>query len=163
MSTSDSWLRQVLAEARAAGDPSRLAAAVPYAQTMGISLLLAPGGPHAGELLGVMRFGEHLIGNPVLPALHGGALCALLESTAIFQLLWESELSATPRTIGLTVEYLRSGRPVDTFARGMPTRQGRRVTNVRVEAWQDDRSRPIAVASAHFLVHSDEGPAKLEI
>nr|WP_276600356.1 MULTISPECIES: PaaI family thioesterase [unclassified Nannocystis] len=110
-----------------------------------------------------MRFAEHLIGNPVLPALHGGALCALLESTAIFQLLWESELSATPRTIGLTVEYLRSGRPVDTFARGMPTRQGRRVTNVRVEAWQDDRSRPIAVASAHFLVHSDEGPAKLEI
>jgi acyl-coenzyme A thioesterase PaaI-like protein len=157
-----SKLQQAIAQARAAGDPARLAAFVPYAQTMGISLLLAPEGPHAGELLGVMRFGEHLIGNPMLPALHGGALCALLESTAIFQLLWESELSAAPRTIGLTVEYLRSGRPVDTFARGVPTRQGRRVANVRVEAWQDDRSRPIAVASAHFLVHSEADASKSE-
>ncbi|MFY0536666.1 PaaI family thioesterase [Nannocystis pusilla] len=152
----------MLAEARAANDPSRLAAVVPYAQTMGISLLLAPEGPHAGELLGVMRFGEHLIGNPVLPALHGGPVRAARVDGDLPAAV-ESELTATPRTIGLTVEYLRSGRPVDTFARGMPTRQGRRVTNVRVEAWQDDRSRPIAVASAHFLVHSDEGPAKLEI
>ncbi|MDC0718261.1 PaaI family thioesterase [Nannocystis bainbridge] len=163
MSPTDAWLQQVVAEARAAGDPGRLAAVIPYAQTMGISLRLAPDGPHAGELQGVMRFGEQLIGNPMLPALHGGALCALLESTAIFQLLWESAPPATPRTISLTVEYLRSGRPVDTFARGVPTRQGRRVTNVRVEAWQDDRARPIAVASAHLLVHSDEGPVKFEL
>ena len=37
------------------------------------------------------------------------------------------------------VDYLRSGRPVDTHARAIVTRQGRRVTNVRVEAWQEDR------------------------
>ena len=111
-------LGEQVAAARAAGDPAALAAMVPYAQTMGISLALIK-----GELIGVMRFGEHLIGNPRLPALHGGALCALLESTAIFQLLWDGELTTAPRTIGLTVEYLRSGRPVDTFARGVPTRK----------------------------------------
>lgn len=145
------WLAQRVAEARAAGDAAGLAALVPYAQTMGISLMV-----EGGELLGVMRYSEHLIGNPRLPALHGGAICALLESTAIFQLLWEGEVAAAPKTIGLTVEYLRSGRPVDTFARGVPTRQGRRVANVRVEAWQEDRGRPIAVASALFLVGSRE-------
>lgn len=150
-------LMRQLEAARAAGDPAALAAMVPYAQTMGISLALL-----GGELVGVMRFGDHLIGNPMLPALHGGALCALLESTAIFQLLWEGELTAAPRTIGLTVEYLRSGRPVDTFARGVPTRQGRRVASVRVEAWQDDRARPIAVASARFLLHSATEAAKPE-
>lgn len=123
---------------------------MPYARTMGISLTIRD-----GELLGVMTFGEHLIGNPTLPALHGGAISALLESTAILQLMWEGEVAAPPKTIGLTIEYLRSGRPVDTFARGYPTRQGRRVANVRVEAWQDDRSRPIAVASARFLVLGD--------
>lgn len=148
-------LGEQVAAARAAGDPAALAAMVPYAQTMGISLALIK-----GELIGVMRFGEHLIGNPRLPALHGGALCALLESTAIFQLLWDGELTTAPRTIGLTVEYLRSGRPVDTFARGVPTRQGRRVASVRVEAWQDDRARPITVASARFLVHSETEVAK---
>lgn len=160
---SEALLRQ-LAEARASKDPARLAAVVPYAQTMGISLVLAPpSSPSAApELLGVMKFSEHLIGNPMLPALHGGAICALLESTAIFQLLWDGELTATPKTISLTVEYLRSGRPVDTFARGVPTRQGRRVANVRVEAWQDDRSRPIAAATAHFLVHRDAAPTKAE-
>jgi Fe-S cluster assembly protein SufB len=32
------------------------------------------------------------------------------------------------------------------------TKRGRRVINVRAEAWQDDRARPIATAFAHFLV-----------
>lgn len=146
-------LMQEVARARASGDPAALAALVPYARTMGISLTLRD-----GELLGVMSFSEQIVGNPLLPAIHGGAICALLESAAIFQLLWESELEAAPKTIGLTVEYLRSGRPVDTFARGIPSRQGRRVAHVRVEAWQDDRARPIAVASAHFLVRSSREP-----
>lgn len=138
--------------ARARGEPAALAEMVPYARMMGISMVL-----QEGELLGVMRFADHLVGNPMLPAIHGGALCALLESTAIFQLLWEGGLGAAPKTIGLTIDYLRSGRPIDTFARGVPTRQGRRVANVRVEAWQDDRERPIAVASARFLLAVDEG------
>jgi uncharacterized protein (TIGR00369 family) len=88
----------------------------------------------------------------MLPAIHGGVIAALLESTAIFQLMWETEAIVLPKTITLTVDFLRSGRAVDTFARGILTRQGRRVANVRVEAWQDDRARPIAVASAHFLL-----------
>lgn len=149
-------LMQLLAECRRSGDPAPLAAAVPYARTMGVSLVL-----QAGELLGVLRYGEHLIGNPMLPALHGGAISALLESTAIFQLLWEVDLEAPPKTINLTVEYLRSGRPVETYARGRTTRQGRRVSNVRVEAWQTDRSRPIAVATAHLLLRSED-PTPLE-
>jgi acyl-coenzyme A thioesterase PaaI-like protein len=57
-----------------------------------------------------------------------------------------------PKTITFTVDYLRSGAPIDTHARGIVTRHGRRVANVRVEAWQDDRTRPIASAHAHFLV-----------
>ncbi len=87
-------------------------------------------------------------------------LGALLESTAIFQLMWETEVIVLPKTITLTVDYLRPGRPVDTYARGILTRQGRRVANVRVEAWQDDRSRPIAVASAHFLIEVAETAAE---
>jgi acyl-coenzyme A thioesterase PaaI-like protein len=54
--------------------------------------------------------------------------------------------------VTITVDFLRSGRPVDTFATGVFTRQGRRVVNMSVEAWQEDRSRPIARANAIFLV-----------
>ena len=137
--------------ARRSGEISQLVDAVPYASFLGIRLVRID-----GELLGHLRFGEHLIGNPLLPALHGGVIGALLESTAIFQLMWETEAVVLPKTITLTVDYLRSGRPVDTFARGILTRQGRRVANVRVEAWQEDRTRPIAVASAHFLIEMAE-------
>ena len=137
----------MIAQARASGDPAGLAAQVPYAQTFGISLAL-----QQGELLGVMKFSDALVGNPMLPAIHGGAICALLESTAIFQLLWESETIVLPRTITITVDYLRSGRAVDTFARGTITRLGRRVASVRAEAWQEDRTKPIATANAHLLI-----------
>jgi len=143
----------LITAARRSGEISQLVEAVPYASFLGISVVRID-----GELLGHLRFGDHLIGNPLLPALHGGVIGALLESTAIFQLMWETEAIVLPKTITLTVDYLRSGRPVDTFARGILTRQGRRVANVRVEAWQEDRSRPIAVASAHFLIETPEPP-----
>ena len=60
-----------------------------------------------------------------------------------------------PKTITLTVDYLRSGAPVDTHARSIVTRHGRRVANVRVEAWQADRAAPVATAHAIFLVMRD--------
>src|SRR5262249_61430048 len=96
--------------------------------------------------------GGQRTGKPGLPGLHGGTLGALLESAAVFELLCRSETMTLPKTITLTIDYLRSGAPVDTYARGVVTRQGRRVTNVRMEAWQADRSAPVATAHAVFLV-----------
>src|SRR5207253_2589126 len=99
-----------------------------------------------------LTYGDHLVGNPTIPALHGGTLGALLEMTAVCKLLYESQAAVYPRIVTITVQYLRSARPVDTFARSIITKQGRRVVNVRSEAWQDDPARPIATADAHFLV-----------
>lgn len=140
-------LLERLAAAKAAGDLQGLIDLVPYARLLGLSAALVE-----GELITTMRFADHLIGNPSLPALHGGSLGALLESAAVFELLWRAETLALPKTITLTVDYLRSGAPVDTHARGVVTRQGRRVTNVRMEAWQGDRGAPVATAHAIFLV-----------
>jgi acyl-coenzyme A thioesterase PaaI-like protein len=140
-------LLDVVAEARRSGDLSGLVGSTPYNKFMNI----APENS-TGELLTRMRFSPPLIGNMMLPALHGGTIGALLESAAIFQVLWEVETIAIPKIITITVDYLRSGRPVDTLARATLTKQGRRVVNVAVEAWQDDRARPIASANAHFLI-----------
>lgn len=136
-----------LAAARARTDYQAFIDEVPYARFLGLGA-----GMQGDELVTTMRYHDQLIGNPALPALHGGTLGALLESAAIFELLWRAETIVLPKTITLTVDYLRSGAPVDTHARGIVTRQGRRVTNVRMEAWQTDRGAPVATAHAVFLV-----------
>jgi acyl-coenzyme A thioesterase PaaI-like protein len=137
---------------RQGGDTRALVDAVPYARFLGLSIEL-----EEGRIIGRMPFADHLVGNPVLPALHGGTLGGLLESTAIFQLLWEAETLVLPKIINLTVQYLRSGRPLDTSARAVITKHGRRVASVRAEAWQDDPARPIATATAHFLILPSDG------
>ncbi|HEY6039917.1 MAG TPA: PaaI family thioesterase [Kofleriaceae bacterium] len=136
-----------LAEARRSGDYQALLDAVPYSKFLGLSARA-----DGDALITTMRFADHLIGNPALPALHGGTVGALMESAAIFELLVRAETVVLPKTITLTVDYLRSAKPLDTHARATVTRQGRRVTNVRVEAWQEDRANLVATANAIFLV-----------
>lgn len=146
-----SSLIQRLREARDRGDHTGLSEAIPYARFMGLRSERV-----GGELLCKLDFSEAIIGNPTLPALHGGAVGALIEWAAVFELLWSSDLVSLPKTINLTIDYMRSARPIDTWAKGTVTRHGRRVVNVRVEAWQDDRAKPIAMGLAHFLVSPDE-------
>jgi len=141
----------VVRAAKQTGDVSALVAAIPYLRFLGISADTA-----SGELVGKMAYSDALIGNASIPALHGGAIGALLESTAIMQALWESETTALPKIVTITVDFLRPGRPADTFAQGVFTKQGRRIVNVGVEAWQEDRARPIARAQAIFLVEPVE-------
>lgn len=138
-----------LAEAKRSGDMQAVFDAIPYSKFLGLSARM-----EGDELITTMKFAPSLIGNPALPALHGGTLGALLESSAIFELLWRAETIVLPKTITLTVDYLRSGQAVDTHARSIVTRHGRRVANVRVEAWQTDRAAPVATAHAIFLVMS---------
>lgn len=136
-----------LEAAKRTSDFEGLLAAIPYAGFLNLAAAM-----QGDELITTMRYAPHLVGNPSLPALHGGTLGALLESAAIFELLWRAETIVLPKTITLTVDYLRSAAPVDTHARGVVTRQGRRVTNVHVEAWQAEPSNPVATAHAIFLV-----------
>jgi uncharacterized protein (TIGR00369 family) len=145
-----------LDEARRKRDVSRLAEAIPYAKWMHIAPETT-----TGELLTRMRYHESLIGNTHLPAIHGGTLGAMLEMTAIFHLLWETDAQTVPKIVNITVDYLRSAGPRDVIAAAKVTKQGRRMVNVFAEAWQDDRSKPVASASAHFLVQSDDAPSSL--
>jgi uncharacterized protein (TIGR00369 family) len=143
-------LRDAVLAVRESGDFGPLQEAIPYVRFMGITAELAD-----GDVRGRMQYSEHLVGNANVPALHGGTLGALMESTAIFKLLWHGETEAVPKTINITVEYLRAARPQDVFAKAVFTRRGRRVANVRVFAYQDDPDKPVAVATAHFLLAQD--------
>ncbi|MDD8023467.1 MAG: PaaI family thioesterase [Paracoccaceae bacterium] len=142
-----------------------LVSGVPYIQFLGIEF-----DRRGDELTATLPFDEKLIGNPMLPALHGGVTAAFLEVTAIIELswtlLWEdveagridlssldpTHLPRLPKTIDFTVDYLRSGLPRDAYARARVNRSGRRYASVHVEAWQDNRTRMFAQATGHFVM-----------
>ena len=141
----------------------RLVSGIPYADYLGIRF-----DRRGDELTAVLPFAEKLIGNPALPALHGGVTAAFLETAAIIELAWglvwesmeagqEEPPVRLPKTIDFTVDYLRSGLPRDAYARARINRSGRRYASVHVEAWQDNRTRLFAQGTGHFLMPARDG------
>jgi acyl-coenzyme A thioesterase PaaI-like protein len=143
---------------------------VPYIQYLGVQF-----DRRGDELTAVLPFDDKLIGNPMLPAIHGGVTAAFLEITSVITLswayLWEDiesgaidagdlaagNLPRLPKTIDFTVDYLRSGLPRDAYARAVVSRAGRRYASVHVEAWQDHVDKRFAQATGHFLMPRDTG------
>jgi uncharacterized protein (TIGR00369 family) len=130
-----------------AGEIAAINALIPYAKSIGLEVLSDELG-----LVTVLRYRQTNIGNTQIPAIHGGVVGALLEHAAIMHLLIETEVNAIPKIINLSVDYLRPCITEDVFARGEVIRQGRRVANVRVKAWQENPKRLVAAAHAHFLL-----------
>ena len=120
---------------------------IPYCRHLGIVA------DEAGDVLTLtMPFAQKLIGNPVLPALHGGVIGSLLETAALAQILFETKSAKMPKPVDITIDYLRSARALDSHARARLFKQGRRVINVHAEMWQDDATKPVAALRGHFLV-----------
>lgn len=125
-------------------------ALLPYADFLGISIV----GDRDGAPLLSMPFSEGLIGNPT--RLHGGAIAGLLEIAAIAAIdaTLEDGTAARERfkPITVTVDFMRPGLPVATFASAKVIRVGTRIANIVAEAWQDDPARTIAAARINIAV-----------
>ena len=144
---------------------SQLIDSIPYISFLGVDF-----DRRGDEITAILPFKEELIGNPSLPALHGGSIAAFLEISAIIGLSWtqiwhqieDSGLDSgssdnvgkftLPKTIDFSVDYLRSGLPRDSYARAKVNRAGRRYASVHVEAWQDNRDKLFAQGTGHFLM-----------
>jgi acyl-coenzyme A thioesterase PaaI-like protein len=123
----------------------------PYAATIGI---VAEDGPNGPELR--LPFVEPLLGRPGF--LHGGMIAGLLEYAASAQLRHAlGTEQARIELVTITVDYLRAGLPVETFAAARAIRIGGRIANLTAEAWQDDRHGPIATARINLRIFRDEG------
>ena len=141
---------------------------IPFCNTLGIGFDCL-----GNEITTHLPFKKEFIGNPAIPALHGGVIGSFLEISAIIQLSWSIFLEKKniqdnfnisklkeeslilqqlPKTIDLTIDYLNAGRPIESFARGKVNKIGRRYASVSVKTWQDEPKNPFALASAHFLV-----------
>lgn len=139
--------KEVVKKVRENQNYAALTHAIPYAQLIGVTFEQVE-----GDLFFKLPRKASNIGNPKLPAIHGGVLGGFMElSSALYLLVSQSTLKY-PKIIDFSLDYLRAGMDQDTFAFCRVTRQGGRVANVEVQAWQTDRDKPIALARAHFLL-----------
>lgn len=132
-------------------DPDRYLTA--YARSLGIAIH----GEEDGLPVLAFDFSSTVEGRP--GALHGGATSGLLETAgyaALRQRLLDEGRDPQLKPINITVQFLSAGKQKPTFAKGRITRLGRRNANVSVEAWQDDRERPIATAIMNILMAERE-------
>ena len=120
---------------------------VPYASYLGIEAQV-----NGEEILFILPADNKLIGNPTLPAIHGGVVGAFMEQAAVFHLLAKMDNPVLPKIIDFSLDYLRPSRLMDTYANCTVTRQGRFIANVSVSAWQENSEQPNAIARAHFLI-----------
>lgn len=120
---------------------------VPYAQLLGIECH-----EEAGKPLFVLPYQEQNVGNILLPAIHGGVIGGFLENAAVLHLMWAREATGIPKIIDFSIDFLRSAGPQNLYARCEIVRQGKRVANVLMSAWQDNPATPVATARAHYLL-----------
>ncbi|ARM84509.1 PaaI family thioesterase [Marinobacter salarius] len=95
---------------------------------------------------------EALIGNFMLPALHGGVIGALIELIARVAAQSQDTETRCPRILDSHINYLRSAQARSTFASAEIVRQGRRTSLVRVTCWQGDKSKLIASGQVQLLL-----------
>ncbi|MBW0145959.1 PaaI family thioesterase [Marinobacter arenosus] len=132
---------------RETGDFSRLLQSIPYATFIGLEC-----DQFGDDLIFRLPKKEENLGNPILPAIHGGVIGGFMELSAAIYLMMSQDSMRMPRIVDFSLDYLRAGLNRETYAECRLTRQGNRVANVMVTAWQKSRSQPIATARAHFLL-----------
>ena len=100
-----------------------------------------------------MPFADKVQGRPGF--LHGGAISGLSEMAAIaaiHQALRDKGSDSGIKQVNVTIDFMRGGAPQMTYAIGEVIRLGRTMANVEARAWQDDRSKPIAIGTMHYLI-----------
>lgn len=145
--------KEQLQQAHKQGDYASLLHLIPYAKLIGIEC-----SRQGDELVFRLPASKDNIGNPLLPAIHGGVIAGFMELSAALHLLIFTGSPGVPKIIDFSLDYLRAGQFRDTYAKCQVCRQGRRVANVAITAWQSSQAEPIATARAHFKIEESPGP-----
>lgn len=138
---------EIYRHTRETGDFARLLESIPYATFIGLEC-----DQFGDDLIFRLPKKEENLGNPILPAIHGGVIGGFMELSAAIYLMMSQDSMRMPRIVDFSLDYLRAGLDRETYAECRLTRQGNRVANVMVTAWQKSRAQPIATARAHFLL-----------
>ena len=125
---------------------------IPYARHLGLAIHQSGTGMEVH-----LPYRDALIGNIMLPALHGGVIGGLIEITARVAAQSRDAQARRPRILDCNVDYLRSARARSTYAAAEIVRQGRRTTLVHVSCWQDRASTPVAHGRVQLLFETAPG------
>ena len=139
---------EILKKSNTTGDYHTVLQAIPYAQLIGMDFQ-----KFGQDVIFKLPDNINNIGNPILPAVHGGVVGGFMEMSAAMHLLMFLDTPTMPKIVDFSLDYLRAvkgGR--DTFAECQVVRQGSRVANVIINAWQTRREEAVATARAHFLL-----------
>lgn len=161
--------RRFVEEQRTHAQLAALLASLPYAKAIGLGLCAleeAPTGdaelPPEHAVRYEMAAMPDNVGNPLLPAVHGGVLAAAMETAATLEVLRRyshaGQEARLPKLIDFSIDYLATARGDSaTCIECEVIRAGRRMVNVRVSAWQRSLGRLVASARMHFVLESLEG------
>ncbi len=138
---------QNLIAARQSDEPQLIVDLIPYSGFIGAKAKIDD-----GDIIYWLDRRPSNIGNPSLPAIHGGVIGGFLELCASIELMFYSEVTQVPKVIDFSLDYLRPGRYKTIYASCDVLRQGKKLVNVSASAWQDDSNLPIATARCHFLL-----------
>ena len=144
---SQGALRPLLEQARQDREPQQILDVIPYSSFIGVKAKIED-----NRILYFMPEQHSNIGNPSLPAIHGGVIGGFMELSAAVELLYTLNIEKIPKVADFSLDYLRPGRFQTTYASCSVLRHGKKLVNVSVVAWQDSPDKPIATARCHFLV-----------
>ncbi|PKM04787.1 MAG: thioesterase [Gammaproteobacteria bacterium HGW-Gammaproteobacteria-6] len=145
MSLDAQRIEELIRESHESGNYAGLIGVIPYASMIGMQVNRL-----GEEVVFQLPIAKDNIGNPVLPAIHGGVIAGFMEQAAMLHLMIFMNSPNFPKIIDFSIDYLRAGLFRDTYATCQVWRQGRRVGNVAITAWQTRSNEPIATARAHF-------------
>lgn len=129
--------------------PQQLLDFIPYARMMGVRAHVTD--DSSAAILFRLDANEVHMGNPTLPAMHGGALSGFMELAAAVHLLSTMTIARYPKLIDFGIDYLSAARLETVFCICETLREGKNLTAVQVRAWQRDRAKPVAIGKAQFL------------
>ena len=128
-------------------DMAALIQLIPYARFIGVNAYNM-----GNEFIYHLPKNDENLGNPMLPALHGGVIGGFMETVGVLHVMMSADTLIVPKVVDFSLDYLSAGRHCDTYAKCKFVRKGRKIANISVFAWQTQEDAPIATARAHFLL-----------
>tara|TARA_B110000967_G_scaffold80177_1_gene82948 strand:+ start:89 stop:544 length:456 start_codon:yes stop_codon:yes gene_type:complete len=139
-----------LSQARQQSSPQQILDLIPYSSFIGAQAKVLKA--DSENVLYWLERRASNIGNPSLPAIHGGVIGGFLELSASIEVLYTLDVNEVPKVVDFSLDYLRPGRYKTIYANCTVLRQGKKLVNVTATAWQDNPETPIATARCHFLI-----------